>query len=112
MGVSRVDVRARRFREEALGEVLDVVVFVLTLSFVDAAAVVVVSKKLGPEMKGSISSVSSTSFALSRGCNWRGWACKYCPPSYEYADGPPVINFVLYISVMSRGCKPWSFEVV
>lgn len=52
----------------ALGEVLDVVVFVFILSLVDKA-VVVVSKKLGPEMKGSISSSSSTSLADRRGCN-------------------------------------------
>ena len=63
-----VDVIARIFRALALGEVLDVVVFVFILSLVDRA-VVVVSKKLGPEMKGSISSSSSTSFADRRGCN-------------------------------------------
>ena len=67
VGVS-ADVIARTFRALALGEVLDVVVFVLTLSLVDKA-VVVVSKKLGPDMKGSISSSSSTSFADRRGCN-------------------------------------------
>jgi hypothetical protein len=67
VGVS-ADVIARTFRALALGEVLDVVVLVLTLSLVDKA-VVVVSKKLGPDMKGSISSSSSTSFADRRGCN-------------------------------------------
>lgn len=67
MGVS-ADVIARIFFALALGEVLDVVVLVLMLSLVDAA-VVVVSKKLGPDIKGSISSSSSTSFAERRGCN-------------------------------------------
>lgn len=66
-GVS-ADVMARPSLVLALGEVLDVVVLVLTLSLVDNA-VVVVSKKLGPDMKGSISSSSSTSFADRRGCN-------------------------------------------
>ena len=68
MGVS-ADVTARTLLALALGEVLDVVVLVLTLSLVDKAVVVVVSKKLGPDMKGSISSSSSTSFADRRGCN-------------------------------------------
>ena len=68
MGVS-VDVIPRTSLALALGEVLDVVVLVLTLSSVDKAVVVVVSKKLGPDMKGSISSSSSTSFADRRGCN-------------------------------------------
>lgn len=67
MGVS-ADVIARTFRALALGDVLDVVVLVLTLSLVDRAEVVV-SKKLGPDTKGSISSSSSTSFADRRGCN-------------------------------------------
>jgi hypothetical protein len=70
VGVSG-DVIARIFFALALGEVLDVVVLVLMLSLVDAA-VVVVSKKLGPDIKGSISSSSSTSFAERRGCNCRG----------------------------------------
>ena len=68
VGVSAVDVIARTLRALALGEVLDVVVFVFILSLVDKATVVV-SKKFGPEMKGSISSSSSTSFAERRGCN-------------------------------------------
>jgi hypothetical protein len=38
----------------AEGEVEDVVVLVLTLPFVEAAAVPVESKKLGPDMKGSM----------------------------------------------------------
>jgi hypothetical protein len=67
VGVS-VDVIARMLRALALGEVLDVVVFVFILSLVDNATVVV-SKKFGPETKGSISSSSSTSFADRRGCN-------------------------------------------
>ena len=81
VGVS-AGVIARTLCALALGDVLDVVVFVLMLSLVERA-LVVVSKKLGPEMKGSISSSSSTSLAERRGCNWRGWAGKYCPASYE-----------------------------
>ena len=57
----------------AVGEVLDVVVLVAMLAFIEPAPVLVVSKKLGPEMKGS-SSESSASLADRRGISCRGWA--------------------------------------
>jgi hypothetical protein len=53
--VSSCDVLTSSFL--ALGvsvDALDVVVFVFVLYFIEAAAVVVVSKKFGPDIKGSM----------------------------------------------------------